>query len=240
MFDDEKIKLIEAMPDRDTILIIWIKLLAQAGKCNATGYLLLNQNIPYTDEMLSTIFNRPLGTVRMALEIFNKFGMIDMEDDTFHVTNWEKHQNIEGMEKIKEKTRERVARHRANKKLLLESNVTCNATVTESNALDIDIELDIEKESTIYSPVISYLNEKAGTKYKSSTQKTKDLIKARLNDGFVLDDFKKVIDNKVSEWKGTEWEKFLRPETLFSNKFEGYLNQKVIKKDLDNPYRMVD
>ena len=81
IFDDEKIKLIESMPDRDSILIIWIKLLTQAGKCNATGHLILSQSIPYTDEMLSAIFNRPLNTVRMALDIFEKFGMIDLEND---------------------------------------------------------------------------------------------------------------------------------------------------------------
>ncbi len=70
MFEDEKIKLIEQMPESDTILIIWVKLLSQAGKTNASGYIYLNQNIPYTDEMLATIFNRPLPIVRMALNTF--------------------------------------------------------------------------------------------------------------------------------------------------------------------------
>jgi uncharacterized phage protein (TIGR02220 family) len=93
---------------------------------------------------------------------------------------------------------------------------------------DIDIDKDIDKEN-IYNPVIEYLNLKAGTKYKPNSQKTKDLIKARQNEGFIIEDFYKAIDNKVTEWKGTDWEKFLRPETLFSNKFEGYLNQKVIQ-----------
>lgn len=77
--------------------------------------------------------------------------------------------------------------------------------------------------------IIDYLNEKAGTHYKSTTQRTKDLIKARLNEKFTVDDFKTVIDKKISDWKGTQWEKFLRPETLFSNKFEGYLNQNIVK-----------
>ena len=74
--------------------------------------------------------------------------------------------------------------------------------------------------------VIEYLNKICGTKYKTSSQKTKDLIIARINDGFNGADFKIVIDNKHSDWKGTEHEKYLRPETLFGNKFEGYLNQK--------------
>ncbi|MDE5670376.1 MAG: conserved phage C-terminal domain-containing protein, partial [Eubacterium sp.] len=69
-------------------------------------------------------------------------------------------------------------------------------------------------------------NQKASTNYRETIVKTKSLINARLNEGFTVDDFEKVIDNKVSEWKGTEYEKYLRPETLFSNKFESYLNQK--------------
>jgi predicted phage replisome organizer len=144
MFDDEKIKLIESMPDHDALLIIWIKLLAQAGKSNASGYLFLTQNIPYTEEMLATIFNRPLNTVRMALETFRKFGMIDITDDCIHICNWEKHQNVCGMEAIREQTRNRVAKHREKQKQIKECNVTCNVTVTESNALDIDKEKDKE------------------------------------------------------------------------------------------------
>jgi len=77
-----------------------------------------------------------------------------------------------------------------------------------------------------YDSIISYLNEKAGTKYKASTAKTKTAIHARLSEGFKLDDFKTVIDKKCAEWIGTEYEKYLRPETLFGTKFEGYLNAK--------------
>lgn len=73
--------------------------------------------------------------------------------------------------------------------------------------------------------IIDYLNERAGTNYKTTTQKTRDIIKARLNEKFTVEDFKVVIDKKVSDWKGTEWEKFLRPQTLFGTKFESYLNQ---------------
>ncbi len=72
--------------------------------------------------------------------------------------------------------------------------------------------------------IIDYLNEKAQTRYKATTSKTRSLINARLSEGFVVGDFRTVIDKKCAEWKGTEWEKFLRPETLFGTKFEGYLN----------------
>jgi predicted phage replisome organizer len=149
MFDDEKIKLIESMPDHDALLIIWIKLLAQAGKSNASGYLFLTQNIPYTEEMLATIFNRPLNTVRMALETFRKFGMIDITDDCIHICNWEKHQNVCGMEAIREQTRKRVQKHREKQKQIKEcnmSNITERYNVTQSNAIELDKEKDIDKD----------------------------------------------------------------------------------------------
>lgn len=77
--------------------------------------------------------------------------------------------------------------------------------------------------------IIQYLNMRTGAKYKSSTSKTKQLINARVNEGFTVDDFKTVIDKKCVEWAGTEFEKFLRPNTLFGTKFESYLNQNVVK-----------
>jgi len=83
-----------------------------------------------------------------------------------------------------------------------------------------------EPDHVPYKEIVDYLNEKTGSKYRSSGSKTKSLIKARTNEGFSLDDFKTVIEKKAKEWSGTDMEKYLRPETLFSTKFEGYLNQK--------------
>jgi len=103
MFDDEKIKLIDAMPERDTIHYVWIRLLVQAGKTNTNGYIFLSENIPFTEEMLATIFNRPLNTIRLALNTLVTFKMIEIEDDKLiRIVNWGKHQNIEGMDKIRE------------------------------------------------------------------------------------------------------------------------------------------
>lgn len=77
--------------------------------------------------------------------------------------------------------------------------------------------------------IVDYLNEKAGTKYKHTTRKTKECIKARMKEGFTVEDFFRVIEVKCAEWLGTEWEKYLRPETLFGTKFESYLNYKPRK-----------
>ena len=136
IFDDEKIRLIDALPDHDAILVIWFKILALAGKHNRNGLLMMSDKVHYTDEMLATIFRRPLNTVRMALGIFEQFGMVEIIDGVITLPNWEKHQNIDGMEKIKEQTRNRVARHREKQKTLAQGNVTCNVTVTQGNALE--------------------------------------------------------------------------------------------------------
>lgn len=154
IFDDEKIKLIDAMPERDTIFYTWMRLLVQAGKTNAGGYIFLNEKVPYTEEMLSTIFNRPLNTVRLALKTLSDFEMIEISEDKFiKITNWDKHQNIEGMERIREQTRNRVATHRAKNKALQEPsngcNVTCNVTVTECNAIEGEEEGEEDREVDI-------------------------------------------------------------------------------------------
>lgn len=149
MFEDEKIRLIESLPEADTILIIWVKLLVQAGKTNASGYIYLNERIPYTDEMLATIFNRPLGTVRLALKTFEQFGMLEISEDHFiAITNWEKHQNIDGLEKIRIDTKKRVQKHREKQKQLM-SNDNRNVTVTQGNETEEEVEEEKEKEKDI-------------------------------------------------------------------------------------------
>lgn len=82
-----------------------------------------------------------------------------------------------------------------------------------------------------YVEIVTYLNDVADKKYRHTTRKTKDLIKARWNEGFRLDDFKKVIDIKTREWKNdNHMNQYLRPETLFGTKFESYLNQDTVKQ----------
>ena len=156
IFDDEKMCLIDALPDRDAIIVIWIKLITLAGKLNRKGVLAISKNIIYTDETLAQTFHRPLNTVRMALEVFEKFGMVEKIDGVIVLPNWEKHQNIDGMEKIKEQNRNRAARHRQKQKLLAqnnESNVTDNVmnnvTVTLGNAIDKELDKELDKDKEI-------------------------------------------------------------------------------------------
>ena len=88
------------------------------------------------------------------------------------------------------------------------------------------------------STVIDYLNEKTGSRYRYTTESTNKLIRAKLNAGFTVDDFKCIIDKKVDDWQNTEFEKYLRPSTLFGNKFEQYLNQKPTVKRF-NPIQTI-
>lgn len=134
VFDDEKTLMIETLPDADSIIVIWFKLLCLAGKQNNSGVFLMGR-MPYTDEMFATVFRRPLNTVRLALKTFEDFGMIEIINDTVTIPNWEKHQSIDKLDEIREQTRVRVAKHREKQKLL-SCNVTSNATVTQCNALD--------------------------------------------------------------------------------------------------------
>ena len=113
IFKDEKITLIEAMPERDTLFYIWIRLLVLAGVCNDGGSIYLSENIPYTDEMLSTLFNRPLNVVRLALDTFQKLEMIEIqENQRIVLINWGKHQNEDALNRLKEGNRKRAREYR--------------------------------------------------------------------------------------------------------------------------------
>ena len=126
IFDDEKMILIERMPKADSIIIIWFKLLCMAGKQNNGGVFRLNDKIAYTDEMLASVFRRPLNTVRLALKTFETYGMIEIVDNVVTIPNWEKHQSLEGLGRKKELTRKRVEAYREKQKLNAISDNRCN------------------------------------------------------------------------------------------------------------------
>lgn len=152
MFDNRKIKQIGSMPEGDSLLLMWVQLLCLAGNVNDGGFIYLTKEIPYTDEMLATQFNKPISTVRLALKTFEQFGMIEIINNMIFLSSWEKYQSIDRLTEIREQTRARVAKHREKQKLLAagqldgESNVTCNVTVTQGNVLEKDIDIDIDKD----------------------------------------------------------------------------------------------
>ena len=228
IFENRKIRQIEGLPDGDAIIVIWVKLLCLAGNINDSGMVYFTKEIPYTDQMLATQFNRPLATIQLALKTFEQFEMLEVIDNVLHISNWEKYQNIEGMDKIREQNRLRQQRFKQKK--LASGNVTDNVTLTLGNATDIDIDIEEDKDKDI-NIIINYLNEKIGSKYRANNKATQQHINARLKEGYTVDDFKTVIDKMYLKWKGTEYEDYLRPQTLFGTKFESYLNSKGVITD---------
>jgi len=245
MFDDEKIKLIEQMPDADTILVIWVKLLAQAGRTNSSGYIFLSENIPYTDEMLATIFDRPISTIRLALKTFEDLGMIGVDDNSFiSISNWEKHQNIEGLDRIREQTRKRVAKHRA-KKELKEPEKDSNVTVTSRNATEEDIDIDKEYIYTLFN----YWNEQEIIKHRKRNQAMESHINARLEE-YSFDELKKAIENYSNILKSDNYywthkwslQDFMKPNNVIRfvddadplNNFKSSKNQSKKELNIDD------
>lgn len=235
--DNKKIKRIRKLPDGDKVILFWVFLLARAGESNQSGGIFLTDTMPYQEEDLAADFDFNIEFVQFALITLEKYSMITRYQDILFIKNWEEYQSIEGLEKVKEQNRIRQARYKEKQRQLTLGNVTTNVTanvsgnaeVTESNATDIDKELDkekdIDKEKIPYTDIIKYLNNKTSKSFKV-TQKWKDLIKARWNEGQRLDDFKKVIDVKTGQWiNNQEMNKYLRPATLFGNKFDDYLNE---------------
>ena len=110
----------------------------------------------------------------------------------------------------------------------------------KEKSFDLDFDLGFNKKKDVLEYIIYYLNHKAGTKYNSAANNTIKLINARLKEGFTVDDFKKVIDYKVSEWKDNpDMAKYLRPATLFSGKFDWYLSQSMQKKPVMDGVRRI-
>lgn len=155
IFDDEKIKLIEAMPHGDTIIVIWFKLLAQAGKVNDRGLIYIIEHSPITVEMLASVFNRPAEIITLALDTFEQFGMIEYEEH-INIVNWDLYQNIDELEKIREQNRLRKQKSRekqavikkeknavTNSDLSRDSHVTSHANVTPCHALELEIEEEL-------------------------------------------------------------------------------------------------
>ena len=149
MFDDEKIKLIRSMPEGNAILVIWIQLLSLAGKTNDSGMIYIARHMAYSEEMLATIFDHPLNTVRLALNTLASFGLLEVNPEgVINITNWEKHQNVEGMERVRKLTAERNRKYRERKKLeelpVPKSDVSVTSRDATEEELDIDKEIDKE------------------------------------------------------------------------------------------------
>ena len=164
MFDNRKIKHLRKLPEGNNIVLIWVMLLTMAGRCNAGGMIFLTENIPYTPKMLADELDFEENTVILALKTLEQLDMIITDNGFFTIAGWEKYQNIEGMEKIRERNRLAQQKSRAKKKLLASVNdksYDSHMTVTGCHALEEDKEEDKEKEKEYHSFIQSANEEDA-------------------------------------------------------------------------------
>ncbi len=200
MFDNRKIKHLRKLPDGNNIVLIWVMLLTMAGRCNAGGMIFLTENIPYTPKMLADELGFEENTVKLAINALEQLNMVCTDNGFFSIAGWNEYQNIEGMEKIREQTRQRVTAHRQKQKALAaaaQSNVTCNVTVTQSNATEEDIDIDKEKEK-------EYRDMGASAPNPSPSHKPKKPVKHKYGEYanvLLTDDELEKLKEAFSDWK---------------------------------------
>lgn len=150
IFDDEKILLIESLPDSYAIITCWFKLLCLAGKQNNSGVFMMGR-IAYTDKMLATIFRMKESTVEMALKVFEEFGMVEIVDGVITIPNWGKHQNLDAYEKKKAYDRQYRMEQREKQRRLAAKPDDCQTTSRTTVVVpEEDREGDKEKDNSIY------------------------------------------------------------------------------------------
>lgn len=195
MFDSSrKIKQIERMPQGDTILIIWFKLLLLAGKINDGGAIYVTQSIPYDIEGLADELRRDPGIVEKALSVFEMYDMIERSGGFIYISSWEEYQNIEGLDKIREQTRLRVEKCRKNKRLAggsATSSVTSSVTVTQGNGTEEEKEEEQEQEPS---------KKKKGKKKKPAKEPAKETTHALFDRICSEYDLSEALIAKIREW----------------------------------------
>ena len=138
LFDNRKIRQIESMPDGDSLLVIWLKLLVLAGEVNDGGLVYFTSNIPYTDQLLATQFNRPISTVQMALNLFQQFGMIEIVDDLIKISNWEKYQSADKLAELREYNRLAQQKSRERRRLASVNDKSMTSQTSQGTDKDKD------------------------------------------------------------------------------------------------------
>lgn len=223
MFDNPKIKYIRTLPEGNNILLVWIMLLTKAGICNSHGYIMLTQDVPYTSKMLADEFKFDENVIKFALATFTKLGMISLENDELLVLGWEEHQNVEGLDKIREQTRLRTQKCREKQKQLALANkgqlcsVTSNVTVSHSNAIDKEEDKDnkyIEQINLLWN---LYPNK------KGKAVAFKKLPKLIEKYGF--EQIKRCVERYALEKQGKDNQYIAYGSTFFNSTYVDYLDE---------------
>ena len=234
-FESDSMILLENMADGYLYSNILLKLYLRSLKDD--GRLMLNGAIPYNSQMLASVTRHQVGTVEKALKIFKELGLIEMLDSgAIYMMNIQDFIGKSSSEADRKRAyRTRIEEEKASGQITGQMSRQISDKHPDKTPPEIEIEKEIENRDKYiveqspttypFRTVIEYLNERSGKSYRYSGKATKRHIKARFEEGFSLEDFKRVIDWKVAEWTGTDMEKYLRPETLFGTKFESYLQE---------------
>ena len=193
VFDNRKVKQIRALPEGDSLLVIWIQLLCLAGTINDNGRIYLTEEIPYTDQMLRNFLQEPLATVQLALSTFSNMGMIEVEDDIIYIANWAKYQNQEDLERLREQNRLRNIKYRQRKALRMRDasrDVTNDALEEERRKENEDRR---EKKEDI-----SFLRKKEN---KKIYEEVKELIETELLKRELFQEEEKDLRNMVNSYE---------------------------------------
>lgn len=244
IFDDEKILLIESLPDAYAIIVVWFKLLCLAGKMNNSGVFMMNNQIAYTDKMLATIFRMKEATVTMALQTFEQFGMVEIIDGVITIPNWGKHQSLDQLESKKEYMRNYMKGYRE-KQRLLSSGKPNRKTNNKTNVSEAEEEIEEETEEELeeykkkgkkhsakqpskaevdafFESVWELYPVKKGKGQVSDT-KRKELYKIG------LDNLKRAIDRYLKELqKDASWRKPQNGSTFFNSGYVDYLDENFV------------
>lgn len=228
ILNDEKIDLIRQMPEGDTLFTLWVGLLCLAMK-KETDCLYIAEDVPYHPENLATIFHIPIDTIRLGLTVFGRFRMIAILDDgAIHITHLQDHQALDKLDRKRLLTADRMRRYRQRLALQAPSeDVTRNGVTVTLTEEEVESEEEVEKNTIVESKprrdvaemtrtIITYLNERADTRYNPEADGHRKLIAPLLKKGYSLEDLKKAVAIKVYQWKDdAKWSHFLRPSTLF-------------------------
>lgn len=239
IFDDEKILMIESMPSADSIIVIWLKLLTFAGKQNNDGVFLMTNRIAYTDEMLACIFRRDVNLVRMALQIFQQFGMIEIIENVITIPNWNKHQSLDAYEKKKERDRLYQAERRANQRALIaqSSDTSSDSQTTQSSDIVVSEE-DIEKEEDKEIDKKNSARQPSKADVDSFFESVWNLYPVKKGKGQVSDTKRKVLykigfdnlERAINRYltelkKDASWRKPQNGSTFFNSGYVDYLDE---------------
>ena len=151
VFDDEKFDAIRTLPDSNDLQLAWVKLLCLAGTCNENGFLILTNEIPYTDEMLASRFHMDVGVVQRAMLMFQKLNMIEVVDNAYMVSNWLKYQSGDRLEEMRENNRRRQREYRERQKSLPKKNGNVTRNVTCDVTPSISLSYSFSKSNNIYN-----------------------------------------------------------------------------------------